>query len=418
MTTTTKKKSSKRTTKKTTARKGTARKKKTTARKTGTARKKSSKKKTSARKKTSTKTTATKRTAPPSMPKGSPVTGHEINGVQVVTADGRKPGKRGAQGYVEGSRIKKLKVIQELRSGGIGDITDLMKSVRVDGLIEPLVVRPAGDGENFELIAGERRHTAAKAVGGKTWENVPVIIRMDLTDDDDRAIAVAVAENSPDGRSNLNVVDIGRQAIRLQKKKWSPERMAKEFGLGIKTLRRALQVMDTSPTIQEKVREGELSMTAALEVHQLPPQMQKELEETVGPGTTAADIRRERKKLEAAQDKEQAAKGKSTEKTTTKGKPKVKLTTAWKSPSDKKAQLGAMCESFHTAEEGDIGTGDWYEMRGAIAYALWDRGDLETPFLPSAFEEEMENPSSDKKVNALFTSIVGNEAARFSSKKS
>lgn len=390
-------------------------KKKTTARTVGARKKKSKTTGKKVGKKTAKKVGkkgAARKTPPPSMPKGSPLMGHEINGISVVTADGRAPSKKGAQGYVEGSRIKKVKFIQALRSDGVGDVSSLTKSVRVDGIIEPLVVRPAGDGKNFELIAGERRHTAAKTVGGKVWDNIPVIIRMDIQGDDDRAIAVAVAENSPDGRTNLNIIDIGRQAVRLRKKGWSSDRIAKEFGLGIKTVSRSLQFMEMPDAIQSKVRSGKLSMIAGLELNRLPAKRQKELASKVGPETTAADIRRERKKLEASDDKKKASAGKSTEKRTIKGKPKTKVTTAWRSPSDKKAQIGQMCASFSESEDDDIGTTDWHEIRGSIAYALWDRGDLESPILPDYDSGD----ADDRKVNALFTSVVGNEAGRFAAK--
>jgi len=406
MTTTAKKKVAKKAsvrkaaTKKKTARKKVAKKK--------TARKKVAKKKT-ARKKVAKKKTARK-AAPASMPKGMPTDGYQINGVNVITADGRKPSKRAASGFVEGSRIKLVKLLQNVRSAGVGDVTELTRSIRSDGIIEPLVVRPAGDGKNFELVAGERRLKAAKAVGTRAWAHVPIIIRSDLEGDDDKAIAVAVAENSPDGRSNLNIIDIGRQVVRLQKKGWTPERVAKEMGLHPKKVQRSIDLQDTSTTIQEKVATGEFSAKAALELHRLPPKIQKAMENEVGPHTSAADIRRERKRLER-----EAVTKDTTGKDATKtkgGKPAERAAVAWRPPTEKKLQIGSLAYSLNSAEGDEIGSIDYHEVRGALGALLWCRGDLEELLLPSIHEEEMEDPVRDKKINEIFNTIVANEAAR------
>ena len=367
---------------------------------------------TTAKKKVAKK--ASTRTAPASMPKGMPADHYQINGVNVVTADGRKPGgKASAQGYVEGERIKTVTLFQGLRSTGIGDIVELTRTIRAEGVVEPLVVRPAGDGKNFELIAGERRLNAAKTVGGKTWAHVPVIIRPDLQGDDDRAVAVAVAENSPDGRSNLGIIDIGVQVVRLIKKGWTPERIAKEMGLHPKKVQRAQALQDVTPVIREKVRSEQLSARAALELHKLPAHIQKAMEESVGPHTSAADIRRERKRLEREEVKRETKPGTGADVTKTKGgKPADRAAVAWRPPTEKKLQIGALSHSLHSAEGDEIGSIDYHEVRGALGALLWCRGDLEDPLLPSIHEEEMENKAKDRKTNEIFNQIAANEAAR------
>ena len=70
-------------------------------------------------------------------------------------------------------------------------------SIRTHGILQPLVVRRAGDG--FELIAGERRSRAAQAAD---WRQVPVQIR----DVDDRQMAeLAIVENVQ--RKDLNAIE-------------------------------------------------------------------------------------------------------------------------------------------------------------------------------------------------------------------
>jgi ParB family chromosome partitioning protein len=65
----------------------------------------------------------------------------------------------------------------------------LVASVRAHGIIEPLVVRPLGDGR-YEIVAGERRYRAALEAG---LTEVPVVVR---EADDQEAFALAMAENT------------------------------------------------------------------------------------------------------------------------------------------------------------------------------------------------------------------------------
>ena len=74
----------------------------------------------------------------------------------------------------------------------------LVLSVKTDGILQPLLVRPLGE-EKYELVAGERRYRAAKEVG---LTEVPVIIR-DLTQQ--QALRVALVENLQ--REDLNPVE-------------------------------------------------------------------------------------------------------------------------------------------------------------------------------------------------------------------
>src|SRR5688500_20361561 len=61
------------------------------------------------------------------------------------------------------------------------DLADLESSLRTNGLLQPITVRPAASGRGFELVAGERRRRAAKRLG---WTDIPALIR----NIDDRAL--------------------------------------------------------------------------------------------------------------------------------------------------------------------------------------------------------------------------------------
>ncbi|CAD5911118.1 ParB/RepB/Spo0J family partition protein [Planktothrix agardhii] len=74
----------------------------------------------------------------------------------------------------------------------------LVESVKIDGILQPLLVRPLPNGK-YELVAGERRLRAAKEVGLK---EVPIIIR-ELTEQ--QALQIALVENLQ--REDLNPVE-------------------------------------------------------------------------------------------------------------------------------------------------------------------------------------------------------------------
>lgn len=84
-------------------------------------------------------------------------------------------------------------------------LEELANSIKVQGVVQPIVVRPI-DGERFEIIAGERRWRASQLAG---LETIPAIIR-DVPDED--AIAMSLIENIQ--REELNPME---EAVALQR---------------------------------------------------------------------------------------------------------------------------------------------------------------------------------------------------------
>lgn len=69
------------------------------------------------------------------------------------------------------------------------ELADLESSLRTNGLLQPITVRPAPNGNGFELIAGERRYRAATRIG---WTEIPALVKPV----DDRMLAtLAMIEN-------------------------------------------------------------------------------------------------------------------------------------------------------------------------------------------------------------------------------
>jgi len=86
-------------------------------------------------------------------------------------------------------------------------LEELARSIRAQGVVQPIVVRPAGDGSHYEIIAGERRWRAAQSAG---LSEIPAVVR-DVPDE--AAIAIALIENIQ--RENLNPVEEARALRRL-----------------------------------------------------------------------------------------------------------------------------------------------------------------------------------------------------------
>ena len=110
------------------------------------------------------------------------------------------------EGLVEGARSFRQMPIEHLipsprnprKTFSEADAEELVQSVRIRGVLQPLLVRPLDDGR-YEIVAGERRWRAAQRAG---VHEVPVLIR-DLTDAE--ALEVALIENIQ--RADLNPVE-------------------------------------------------------------------------------------------------------------------------------------------------------------------------------------------------------------------
>ena len=85
------------------------------------------------------------------------------------------------------------------RHFGDAELTDLAQSIREHGVVQPVLVRPAGESGRFEIIAGERRWRAAQRAG---LADIPIIVR---EVNDRTALELAIIENVQ--RADLNPVE-------------------------------------------------------------------------------------------------------------------------------------------------------------------------------------------------------------------
>lgn len=130
-------------------------------------------------------------------------------------------------------------------------LRDLADSIREQGIIQPLLVRPR-DGF-YELIAGERRWRAAQLLGLAT---VPVIIR---EADDRTTLELALVENLQ--REDLNPIDAaqGYQQL-IDKFDLKQEQVAARVGVSRAAVANTLRLLNLSAEIRIHVRDGRLSV--------------------------------------------------------------------------------------------------------------------------------------------------------------
>lgn len=138
---------------------------------------------------------------------------------------------------------------QPRRTFDEGKIEELAASIRNQGIIQPLVVRPKGD--NFELIAGERRWRAALKAG---LTRVPVVVR---NADDHEALQLALVENLQ--REDLNPIEEANGYKRLQEEfQWSQEEMAERVGKSRPAIANSIRLLGLPAEVQQEVSAGNL----------------------------------------------------------------------------------------------------------------------------------------------------------------
>jgi len=130
-------------------------------------------------------------------------------------------------------------------------LKELMISIKEIGILQPPVVREVIGGR-YELIMGERRYRAAKAVGLKT---IPVIIRQTP---DNELLREALIENIH--RSQLNPLEEGAAYAQLLNDfKCTHEELATKLGRSRPHLSNTMRLLSLPPTVQNRVALGIIS---------------------------------------------------------------------------------------------------------------------------------------------------------------
>ncbi len=131
-------------------------------------------------------------------------------------------------------------------------LEELASSIRSQGVMQPIVVRPIAD-ERYEIIAGERRWRATRLAG---VSHIPVVIR-DVPDE--AAIAMALIENIQ--RENLNPIEEAVALQRLQTEfELTQQQVADAVGKSRSTISNLLRLMNLTPEVRTLLEHGDLEM--------------------------------------------------------------------------------------------------------------------------------------------------------------
>jgi len=133
----------------------------------------------------------------------------------------------------------------------INALSELAASLRQSGVIQPVVVRRAGQG--YQLIVGERRWRAAKLAG---LEKIPAVIR-EATDAE--SLELALIENLL--REDLNPIEEAEAYQKLLAQfAWTQEELAERVGKDRSSIANCLRLLKLPESIQADLRAGRLTM--------------------------------------------------------------------------------------------------------------------------------------------------------------
>src|SRR5579872_4141536 len=137
-------------------------------------------------------------------------------------------------------------------------LQELADSIKAQGVVQPIVVRPVGDpasgeSQRYEIIAGERRWRAAHMAG---LSEIPAVIRRIP---DEAAIAVALIENIQ--RENLNPLEEARALQRLITEfTLTHQQAAEAVGRSRAGVSNLLRLLELAPEVAERVEKREIEM--------------------------------------------------------------------------------------------------------------------------------------------------------------
>ncbi len=174
-------------------------------------------------------------------------------------------------------------------------LQELADSIRANGIIQPLVVRPR-DGR-YQLVAGERRWRAAKLAG---VTDVPVSIQ---EVSDDRLLEITLVENIQ--REDLNPIEVAHAFERLARElQLSHDEIARRTGKDRSSITNTLRLLKLPGDVQDLVADHRLSMGHARAVLGLPTEeLQRQVaEKASSQGLSVRQVERLVQKMTATRE--------------------------------------------------------------------------------------------------------------------
>ncbi len=132
-------------------------------------------------------------------------------------------------------------------------LEELAASIKAQGLMQPIVVRPVAGPNRYEIIAGERRWRACQLAG---MDKIPVLVR---EVNDSAAIAMALIENIQ--REDLNPMEEANALYRLQHEfELTQQEVADAVGKNRATVANILRLMNLNSDVKTLLERGDIEM--------------------------------------------------------------------------------------------------------------------------------------------------------------
>jgi ParB family transcriptional regulator, chromosome partitioning protein len=169
-------------------------------------------------------------------------------------------------------------------------LQDLANSIKAQGVVQPILVRPTSKGDKYEIIAGERRWRAAQLAG---LHEVPVVLRQI---DDQTAMCMALIENIQ--REDLNPLEQANGLARLLEEfGMTHEAIADAVGRSRSTVSNMLRLLDLNVVVKKMLEAGKLEMgharaILALSEKSQPDAAQQVVKQALSVRATEAMVRR------------------------------------------------------------------------------------------------------------------------------
>lgn len=192
------------------------------------------------------------------------------------------PGGAASMGAVEGGDELRVLAVDLIQRGQYQPrsefneeaMTELAASIKAQGVVQPILVRPLTDKNRYEIIAGERRWRAAQLAG---LHEVPVVLRQM---DDQTAMCLALIENMQ--REDLNPLEQAQGLARLLKEfDMTHDSIAEAVGRSRSSVSNLLRLLELNPSVKKMLEKGELEMGHARALLALPSEQQLEAARTV-----------------------------------------------------------------------------------------------------------------------------------------
>jgi ParB family chromosome partitioning protein len=132
------------------------------------------------------------------------------------------------------------------------DLANILPSIRERGVLVPLLVRPNGEPDHFEIVAGRRRYLSAKAVAEERGEDIALPCGIMEADDDAAALEASLIENF--ARLDPDEVTQWETFTRLAGEGRTVDTIAATFGVTERLVRRILALGNLLPRIRSLYR--------------------------------------------------------------------------------------------------------------------------------------------------------------------